>query len=194
VVADTDNQQIKKYTNSGAFLWQANGKAFQVDVGPDGRIYFADFVTRRVNILSSNGALLSSFGNGAGPAFSQPRGIALDSIDSSIWIADAGRVRHYTNAGIYLGSVGTPGSGTSNLGQVGDVEVDASFVFVADSSANMIKVWRKDGTFVGAFGGPGTALGRFNFPWGMDLSQSGTSLYVVEMNGERVQEFAVVAS
>ena len=45
-----------------------------------------------------------------------------------------------------------------------------------------------------AFGGPGMTLGRFNFPWGMDLSPLGTSLYVVEMNGERVQEFAVVAS
>ncbi len=194
VVADTDNSRIKKYTNDGVYQWQANGKAFQVDVGADGRIYFGDIGTRRVNVLSSVGALLYSFGSGAGPLFSQPRGIGLDPIDNSIWIADAGRVRHYTNAGSYLGSVGTPGSGTSNLGQVGDVEIDADFVFVADSSANMIKVWRKGGTFVGAFGGPGGSLGRFNFPWGMDLSPSGTSLYVVEMNGERVQEFAVVAS
>ena len=76
---------------------------------------------------------------------------------------------------------------------MGDVEIDTDFVYVADSSNNMIKVWRKDGTFVGAFGGAGTALGRFNFPWGMDLGPTG-SLYVVEMNGERVQELAVVAS
>ena len=194
MVADTDNHQIKKYTNTGQFLWQASGKAFQVDVGADGRIYFADFATRRVNILSSNGALLSSFSNGAGPAFSQPRGISVDPVDNSIWIADTGRVRHYSNTGTYLGSIGTPGTGTTNLGQVGDVETDADFLYVADSSNNMIKVWRKGGTFVGAFGGPGTALGRFNFPWGMDLSPSGTSLYVVEMNGERVQELAVLAS
>lgn len=193
VVADTDNQQIKKYTNSGAFVWQASGKAFQVDVGSDGRVYFADFATRRVNILSSTGALLTSFTNGAGPAFVQPRGIGVDPVDSSIWIADSGRVRHYSNAGTFLGTIGTPGSGTTNLGQVGDVEIDTDFVYVADSSNNMIKVWRKDGTFVSAFGGAGTALGRFNFPWGMDLSLTG-SLYVVEMNGERVQELAVVAS
>jgi DNA-binding beta-propeller fold protein YncE len=194
VVADTDNTKIKKYSNNGTFLWQANGKAFQVDVGADGRIYFADFSTRRVNILSSSGALLSSFSNGSGPAFSQPRGISVDPVDNSIWIADAGRVRHYSNGGTYLGSIGTPGNGTANLGQVGDVETDADFVYVADSGHNMIKVWRKGGTFVGAFGGSGTALGRFNFPWGMDLSPSGTSLYVVEMNGERVQELAVLAS
>ena len=147
-----------------------------------------------MNILSSSGSLLTSFSNGSGPAFSQPRGIGVDPVDNSIWIADAGRVRHYSNTGAYLGSVGTPGTGTANLGQVGDVEVDADFVYVADSSNNRIKVWRKAGTFVGAFGGPGTALGSFNAPWGMDLSASGTSLYVAEMNGERIQEFAVVAS
>ena len=194
VVADTDNNQIKKYTNNGVFQWQASGKAFQVDVGADGRIYFADIATRRVNILSSSGALLTSFSNGAGPAFSQPRGISVDPVDNSIWIADTGRVRHYSNSGTYLGTIGTPGTGTTNLGQVGDVETDADFLYVADSSNNMIKVWRKGGTFVGAFGGPGTALGRFNLPWGLDLSPSGTSLYVAEMNGERVQELAVVAS
>ena len=193
VVADTDNSRIKKYTNDGVFEWNVPGKAFQLDVGADGRVYFVDLATLRVNVLNANGSLAYSFSRGAGPAFSVPRGIGVDPVDNSIWIADTGRVRHYSNAGTYLGSVGTPGSGTSNLGQVGDVEIDADFVYVGDSFANMIKVWRKDGTFVGAFGGPGTALGRFNVPWGMDLSPTG-SLYVVEVNGERVQEFAVVAS
>ena len=74
------------------------------------------------------------------------------------------------------------------------METDVDFLYVADSSANMIKVWRKGGTFVGAFGGSGTALGRLTSWWGLDLSPSGTSLYVAEVNGERVQEFAVVAS
>ena len=76
----------------------------------------------------------------------------MDPVDNSIWIADTGRVPHYSNTGTYLGSIGTPGTGTTNLGQVGDVETDVDFLYVADSSNNMIKVWRKGGTFVGAFG------------------------------------------
>jgi hypothetical protein len=52
-------------------------------------------------------------------------------------------------------------------------------------------VWAKDGTFLGAFGGGGTALGKMRGPMGLDLSADGSELLVTEFTGERLLEFAV---
>ncbi len=190
VVADTDNVAIKKYSNTGTFQWSAPGKAFQVDVAPNGRILVADWQADRVKILNgSNGSLISQFGPGQ---MVMASGIARDPLDGSIWVADRSRrnVQHYSETGTLLGTLGTT-SGTSSLSNPGDVEVDADFIYVADSGAGTIKVWRRNGTFVGAFGGG--SFGAMQFPWGMDLSTTGT-LLVAEQNGERVLEFRVVAS
>jgi DNA-binding beta-propeller fold protein YncE len=188
VVADTDNQVVKKYTGTGQFLWSAAGKAYQVDVGPDGRVYVADWNARRVKILNgSNGALISQFGPGQ---MVTPNGIARDPVDGTIWVTDRGRrnVQHYSTTGTLLGTLGSS-SGTSSLSNPGDVEVDADFIYVADSGQGRVKVWRRNGTFVGSFGAG--SFGNMLFPWGMDLSPTGT-LLVVEQNGERVLEFRLV--
>jgi DNA-binding beta-propeller fold protein YncE len=196
VVADTDNVAVKKYSNTGAFLWSASGhKAFQLDVGPDGRVYVADWQVDRVKVLSgSTGALLAQFGSsGTGNGqFLNARGIAVDPVDGSIWVSDGSRrnVQHFTNGGAFLGAFGASGAGALNL--PGDVEVDADFVYVADSGAGAVKVWRKNGTYVGSFSGAGSAFGALRVPWGMDLAAG--HLYVAEQNGERVLDFAVNAS
>ena len=104
-------------------------------------------------------------------------------------------VQHLSGTGAYLGQVGSSGPGDTHLQQGWDVEVFGNYVFVsdADPSSNRIKVWTKQGVFVTAYGGGGTAPGRFQSPKGMDMTASG-HLYVVEQTGERVQEFQVVAS
>ena len=100
-------------------------------------------------------------------------------------------VQHLSATGAYLGRVGAPGSGSTRLQQGWDVEVFDNYVFVSDATANTIKIWTKQGVFVTAYGGGGTALGRFQAPKGMDMTPDGR-LYVVEHSGERVQELLVV--
>jgi DNA-binding beta-propeller fold protein YncE len=112
--------------------------------------------------------------------------------DGTMWVSDSirGVVQHFSAAGAYLGQFGTLGSADNQLLRAADVEVDANNVYVADVDTHKVKVWTKAGTFVTAFGGGGSGLGRLLNPHGMDLTPAGR-LYVVEQTGERVQEFAV---
>ena len=183
VVADTDHALIKKFTSSGTLLWSADGKGVQVDVGPDGRIYVPDVGLRRIRVLSPSGAQLGSIGSG----FNYPRGVAVDPSNASVWASDSGlrNVRQFSMSGALLRTIGQ-----GQLSQAGDVAVDATHVYVADTGTNQIKVWTKAGQFVGAFGGGGSALGRLLSPMGLDIR--GDLLYVAERTGERVTVFRIV--
>jgi sugar lactone lactonase YvrE len=214
VVADTDGHAIKRFRNDGTFrcMLDAPGSAvgqvknpFSLDVASDGRIYVADSQNARVQVLEtvtlSGGActirpravdpLLGSRGNGNGQ-FQITSGIAVDT-DGSLWVSDRilGRVTHLSNSGVFLGRFGDGiGSSPTQFMRAGDVEVDASYVYVSDADANRIKVWRKDGTFVRAIGTGGSALGQFQRPQGLDMLPNG-HLLVAEQTNERVQEFAI---
>ena len=191
VVADTDNSWVKKYTNSGVFSWGVGGvKAFAVDVAGDGTVYAPDFQANVVKVYSSGGVLVRTIGAGS---LSNPRGVAVDA-DGSIWVANrgTGRIVHMGSDGAVLGQFGAAGVGDAALAQAADVEVDTNFVYVADQSANKVKVWTRGGTFVTAFGGGGSGLGRMFAPIGLDLTPAGR-LYVTEFTGERVQEFVLLA-
>ena len=207
VVADTDNEVIKKYTGDGVLVWARGGpksgstlgmfrNPHGVDVGPDGRVYVADTRNNRVQVLREDGVPLYAFGvKGTGPGqMTFPRGIALDPSDQSIWVADAsGRdvVHHFENDGDYLGKLGETGLLDHQLKNPFDVEVDADFVYVADTQSNKIKVFDKTtGASVIAFGGTGTTLGKMVQPQGLDLGPNGT-LYVMELGTERIQKWSL---
>ena len=174
VVADTDHVKVKKYTAAGQLLWARAGKAFDVAVGPDGRVYVPDFQSKIVRVLSPTGTQIASWSGN----FGFPKGIAVDP-DGSVWVSDSqrGDVQHFTASGQLLGRVGS----RSQLAQAGGVAVDAAHVYVADTDANRIKVWTKGGLFVGSytFGGS-PILG----PMGLDIV--GNRLFVAERTGERI--------
>ena len=179
VVADTDHVKIKKFTPTGQLLWSAAGKAFDVAVGADGRVYVPDFQSKIVRVLSPSGGQVASWtGN-----FGFPKGIAVDP-DGSVWVSDSqrGDVQHFTATGQLLGRVGS----RSQLSQAGGVAVDASYVYVADTDANRIKVWTKGGAFVGSYTFGGTP---FLGPMGLDIL--GNRLFVAERTGERIREVRI---
>jgi tripartite motif-containing protein 71 len=204
LVADSDNAKLKRFTSSGTYMWTSGGsgssigriKAYSLDVGPDGTIYFANHATPPdIVILDANGGLIRRWGSGTG-RFLFPRGIALDA-DGTLWISDSQRstnvIQHFSATGTFLGGFGTRGTAADQINQAGDVVVDANYIYVADTNANRVKIFTKSGTFVGATLGGGTAPGRMLGPIGMDMTANG-HIYVTEQGGERVQEFAVMAS
>lgn len=189
VVANSDGQNAKKFTNDGTLLWTAEGvRSFALDVGPDGTIYAAQQVTNDIKVVSPSGAVLRTIGAGQ---LRNPRGIAVDA-DGSVWVSNVGSgiVKHLSSTGALLGQFGSFGSGPDQLTEASDVETDATRVFVSDRKLNLIKVWSKNGTFLGSFGGTGGTLGKLRTPQGMHLTPSGR-LYVAEFGNERVQEFDV---
>ena len=80
------------------------------------------------------------------------------------------------------------GRRSSQLAEAADVTVDATRVYVADKAKHRIKVWSKDGTFLGAFGAQGTGDGEFVWPMGLARLGEGRIL-VLDAGGERIQEF-----
>jgi tripartite motif-containing protein 71 len=198
VVADTDNHRIKKYTNDGVFVCEVGGlgrtalgtfrNPHGVDVGGDGRIYVADTRNARVQILDQNCNAESAFTPSGGGLLSFPRGIAVDPVDNSIWVADSGRdiVLHFSNAGSFIESIGTKGTAVDQWSNPFDIEVDGTNIYVADTNVNKVKIWTKNGVFQNAFGSGGKSLGRFQQPQGLDLHNG--NLYVAEQKNERVQE------
>ena len=66
------------------------------------------------------------------------------------------------------GSFGSKGQQMTQLAESADVTVDSTRVYVADKAKHRIKVWTKDGTFVGAYGtsrAPATASSTTRWAW-----------------------------
>lgn len=185
VVANTDGNQVDKYTPSGTRLWSADGvKAFSVAVDQsNGLIYAARFIDNAVTVLDPNGAVVRQFGSSA--QLSNPRGIAVDPVDGSVWVSNqgTGRIVHYSPTGTLLGSF------ASGAGQAADLEVDQDTVYLADRTGNRIRWYSKAGAAQGSFGSAGSGLGRFSSPMGMDLV--GGRLFVIEFGGQRIQELRI---
>ena len=186
VVANTDSSQVDKYTLTGQRLWTATGvKPWDVDVDQvDGKIYAAEFIANQIRVINSNGSLGATFTGG----LANPRGVAVDPTDRSIWVSNqgSGRIVHFSSTGQTLGSF------ASGAGQAMGIAVNASTVFLADKTGNVIRMYAKSGTSAGTFGGGGSGLGKFRNPTGIDLV--GNRLYVIESGGERIQELRVVVS
>lgn len=187
LIGNTDSVQVDKYTLSGTRLWSAHGiKSWAIAVDQvDGTAYAAQPFVNNVVPIRSNGTTLAPFGAGA---LSVPKGIAVDPVDRTIWVSNSGsgRIVHFSRTGQVLGSF------SSGAGKAADLEVDQETIYLADQGGNVIRMYDKSGVPRGSFGGFGTTLGRFRGPMGMDLL--GDRLFVIEMDGERIQELRIVRS
>lgn len=186
LVGDTDASQVEKWSLSGQRLWQVGGvKPWGIAVDQaDGRVYAAEFTSNRIRVVNGNGTLGATFSGG----LSNPRFVAVDPVDRSVWVSNqgSGRIVHFSSTGQALGSF------ASGAGTAAGIAVSDDTVFLADKSGNQIRMYGKTGTPTGTFGGSGSGLGRFRNPTGLDLV--GDRLYVMEFGGERIQELRVVTS
>lgn len=84
---------------------------------------------------------------------------------------------------------GKSGSGASVLSEPKDVAIAPDgLIYVVDSLASKVVVFRPDGTVARQWGRKGAGDGEFNEPWGIAVSPSG-EVYVADTWNHRVQKF-----
>jgi len=171
-----------------------------IAVAADGSIYVADSRNHRVQHLSSDGELLSTWGRLAdvragdapGGTFNEPWGVAV-APDGSVYVADTWnyRVQRFSAEGEFIEMFGREGQGESLDALWGPraVAVDQEGrVFVTDTGNKRIVVFDEHGKTLAQIGLGGFALGELDEPVGLAVDQSGR-LYVADTWNQRIQVF-----
>lgn len=157
----------------------------RIAVDAENRLYVVDAVEKHVLVLDERGLVVKSH-----TVVHEPVAIAIGPA-GTIYIADAatGSVSMFDPAWTFLGRLG---EGDGEFLQVTDIAVDPDpalgTVFVADGRANVVRVFTAAGLPMFNLGGPGSAVGQFNFPSAVYVSRAG-ELYVGDQNNDRVQVF-----
>ncbi len=142
------------------------------------------------------GKLLKQWGEGL---FVWPHGIRVDR-DGNVWVAD-GRAENGRGQQVFkfdrsgkllmtLGTKGVDGETPSTFNGVCDVAIAANGdIFVADGHRNArIVKFKKDGTFVKAWGKKGTGPGELNVPHSLALDSQGRVI-VTDRENHRLHVF-----
>jgi DNA-binding beta-propeller fold protein YncE len=149
-----------------------------------GHIFVTDAGSGQLVIRDEAGRLLLAKGG-----FNGPLGIAADA-QGRLFLGEAGhgQVSILLSNGTRIGQLGQ-GPGEFLLPNHLAVDPDPSgLIYVADSAANLIKVYSPNGPKLREFGAPGTGPGQFDFPTGLFISAAG-EVFVADQNNNRIQVF-----
>jgi sugar lactone lactonase YvrE len=196
-VADSENQRIQKFTNTGTYdsQWSIststlpNKNPAELAIDSSGNIFvsfpFADCIQK----FSSLGTLQATIGTPYGPdpgssdlgKFYMPMGLAVDG-SGNLYVADMGnnRLEKFTNSGTYVSVFYGQLPSTLSFNSAVNVVVDSlGNIFVVDFIGNSIKKFTSEYAPVTfTFGS------TFNQPYGICLDGDG-NIYVSDISAVR---------
>jgi len=202
-VSDRLRQDVDVYSPTGKYLGALRptghlGKGAQplgLAFGSEGDLYMTDVggprQDHRVLVFGSSGKeLLRKVGSPG--TFWFPNGLALDG-KGDLYVADSndGRLEIFNPAGKPAVSI-ERGVGEGDLGLPRGVAIDGNRLFVVDTTAQVVKVYRLPGqvtevpAYIGSFGGEGIGDGQFQYPNGIAIDHNGR-IYVTDRVNGRVQ-------
>ncbi len=174
-VSDQDNSRVQKFSGDGTWIlqWGSPGSLagqFSYNVGmavadssaifSTDWVYVADADNSRVQVFTSTGFYLFTFGtNVGGVTVSCPRHIALDGA-AHLYLTDSfasdQRVAEFDPGGSFLGQWGAFGSGNGQFSSVDGIAVDPmGYVDVCDEGNHRIQKFTGAGAYVAQWGGSG---------------------------------------
>jgi len=208
--------RIQKFSPDGTFLlsWQLPvtdlGKPKGMTRDLDGNIIVVEPHYSRVNVFTTNGVLLSQwgeYGTNAGQ-LKFPRSIALDS-KREMFISEYGvveRVQKFlydaapgslpgatnnprANPPRFISMFGEPGNGPGQFNRAEGVFVDKNdILYVADSCNHRIQIFTTDGKFLRSYGKAGNGPGEMSYPYDICVDAEGNQ-FVCEFGNSRIQVF-----
>jgi len=174
-----------------------------IDLGPDGNLYVTDSGTSTIQCFKTGGEFVRAYG-GYGHEegkFEKLLGVDVDAA-GNIYAVDAytGRLQKFNKDGhvVLLKNMREDGrlialdlglkKPVTEFGVVKPVVSPSGMIYVLDNYNDCIEVYNADGSYVKAFGGRGTADGKFQGPTFAVIDKSG-NLMVTDCMNARVQIF-----
>ncbi|MCG6918372.1 MAG: 6-bladed beta-propeller [Deltaproteobacteria bacterium] len=196
-VADTYNNRIQVFDNSGTFMkaWGQKGSGpgslalpWDVAVDGEGNVYVADTYNYRIEKFDLNGVYQGQWGQkgrGSGD-FAFLSGISVGP-DGNIYTVDAklNRVQVFDSQGRFLRSWGSKGKGSASFVSPFGLTVDGSGnVYVADSKMRRVQKFDSQGRFLAAF------TDRLTYPVDIAIDQSSGNLLILDAASHLIWEMS----
>ena len=141
-----------------------------------------EFIVKEYQFLGKFG----TFGTIDNGTFNVPFGVAVNSFNDNVYVADTNnnRIQVFDGNGNFITSFGSAGSGNGQFSFPFGVAVNPSTgnVYVADTFNNRVQVFDSTGTFI-------TILGSFNTPVAVAFNPTIGNVYVTDTGNNRIQVF-----
>jgi predicted CXXCH cytochrome family protein len=157
-----------------------------VTVASDGTVYVADGVNDRVLQFASSGEYVAAITSVGDEALSRPLGLKVDHADN-LWIADTGhgRVLVRSPAGELTRTIAVSQASGGRAPDITGVGLapDGRTVWIVDNDNDLIIRVDSESGGEARFGGPGGALGEFQYPFMCAVGARGDVFVTDVING-----------
>jgi sugar lactone lactonase YvrE len=201
-VADTGNDQVKRYDAVGNLVWNVGTRGSKAAGNFDnprdiaylnGKLYVADLGNKRVQVLdAASGAVVSVWAESLASTIGISAGVNASGGNIILVTEDVlNQTRIYSPSGTLIRSIGSgvQGSGVGQLSAPRDAATDsAGNIYVADYANNRIAKFSPTGAWITSWGTEGGKPGQFRRPYGVTLDAD-NNVWVADNTNHRIQEF-----